>query len=80
MYFKGFFVGQEGQITTLQKISEKTDGAKFNHTIVKPHCLNPRYSRTPCISMLGMPTMYSVVEAIDKMHIRNSISRAMLNQ
>ena len=30
MYFKGFFDGQEGQITTLQKISEKTDGAKLN--------------------------------------------------
>ena len=30
MYFKGFFEGQEGQITTLQKISEKTDGAKLN--------------------------------------------------
>ena len=30
MCFKGFFEGQEGQITTLQKISKKTDGAKLN--------------------------------------------------
>ena len=30
MWFKGFFEGQEGHITTLQKISEKTDGAKLN--------------------------------------------------
>ena len=30
MYFKGFFEGQEGQITTVQKNPKKMDDAEMN--------------------------------------------------